>query len=454
VFYTKSMSPRVAGRTLILLVLTAAVSRLGRLGLGRLGLTAVSGLGLIAISGLGGPGASIARAELPRVEPPVLKATGPPISFVRRPVAVIDLTNDPSVRDVANKLLELLAAHAELAPPAISDGAALVDAPPLDDDLRILDAQRKRKSAEQNLAQRNFRDAANDALEGQQLLLQVTPRKVLALYADLALALGQSRLGEKKDAEAREAFALTYRLDPRRTLDELHYLPEVVQTFEAAKKVNPGVGTIAVRGAGRVWIDGEDVGDAPGDFKASLGRHVVWLTDLLRETGGMEVMVTAARPGLAMILDGPLTRPHKVVRFRLALSQAQDPALRASAMKALAEFVNVHDAVLLSKVGGKILWQTWRDREPGFSEIRELGRDNPIEILRQLAPPKVAPVPPLVVVRAPVVPPRWYERRSVQLGLAATVATAIVSGYMWLHYTEPDRPIGPITFPRRPVEVP
>jgi hypothetical protein len=400
-------------------------------------------------------GTSFARAELPRIDSPVLKASGSQLSFVRRSVAVIDLTNEPTVRDVANRLLELLAAHNELAPPAISDGAALVDAPPLDDEVRLAEALHKRDAAEKNLALRNFREAAIDAVEGQELLLHVTPRKALALYADLALALGQSRLGEKKDAEAREAFALTYRLDPRRTLDELHYLPEVVQTFEAAKKVNPGVGTIAVRGAGRVWIDGEDVGDAPGEFKASLGRHVVWLTEFLRETGGREVMVTAARPGLATIMDGTLTRPQKVVRFRLALSQAQDPALRASAMKALAEFVNVHDAVLLSKVNGKILWQTWRDREPGFSEIRELGRDNPIEILKQLAPPKVVPEPPPIVVRAPVVPPRWYERRSYQLGLAATVAAAIVSGYMWLHYTEPDRAFGDhIMFPKRPVEVP
>jgi hypothetical protein len=426
VLYTKSMSPRLAGRTPIVFILTAVL----------------------------GLGVSRARAELPRTQPPDLRLAGSQILSSRRPVAVIDLTNDPSVRDVANKLLELLAAHTELAPPAISDGAALVDAPPLDDEARILDALARRKSAEHNLAQRNFREAAIDAVNGQQLLLHVTPRKALALYADLALALGQSRLGEQKDAEAREAFALTYRLDPRRTLDELHYLPEVVQTFETAKKVNPGVGTIAVRGAGRVWIDGEDVGEAPGEFKASLGRHVVWLTDLLRETGGMEVMVTAARPGLAMILDGPLTRPQKVVRFRLALSQAQDPVVRASAMKALATFVNVRDAVLLSKVNGKIVWQTWRDRDPGFSEIRELGRDNPIEILKQLAPPKVVPPPPPVVVRASVVPPRWYNRRSVQLGLAATVAAAIVSGYMWLHYVEPDRPFSPDVMFKRPVETP
>jgi len=409
------MSPRVAGRTLIACILAAG---------------------------------ALARAELPRNDPPEprlepkaqARPSEPQTRSARRAVAVIDMTNDQPVRDVANRLLDLLAAHTELAPPAISDGAALVDPPPVDDEPRLAEARRKKENAETNLAQRNFREAAIDAVEGQELLLHVTPRKALALYADLALALGQSRLGEKKDAEAREAFALCYRLDPRRTLDELHYLPEVVQTFEAAKKVNPGVGRIAVRGAGQVWIDGEEVGKAPGEFKASLGRHVVWLTEFLRETGGKEVMVTAARPGDATILDGPLTRPQKVTRFRLALSQAQDATARASAMKALAEFVNVHDAVLLSKVNGKIVWQTWRDRAPGFSEIHDLGRDNPVEILKQLAPPRAPPEPPIVVVHTPPPPLRWHQRRSVQLGMVATIAAALAGGYLWLRYTEPPRP--------------
>jgi hypothetical protein len=410
------MSPRVAGRTLIAFLLAA--------------------------------GAPLARAELPRAEPPVtrteVRASEPQPRAARRPVAVIDISNDPQVRDaqvrdVGYKLLDLLAAHAELAPPAVSDGAALVDQPPLDDEVRLIEARRKKEAAEENLAERNFREAAIDAVEGQELLLHVTPRKALALYADLALALGQSRLGEKKDAEAREAFALCYRLDPRRTLDELHYLPEVVQTFEAAKKVNPGVGRIAVRGAGQVWIDGEEVGKAPGEFKASLGRHVVWLTEFLRETGGKEILVTASRPGDATIMDGPLTRPQKVVRFRMALSHAQDATSRASAMKALAEFVNVRDAVLLSKVNGKIVWQTWRDRAPGFSEIRDLGRDNPVEILKQLAPPKPAPEPPILVVRTAAPPRRWHQRRTVQLGVVATLAAALAGGYLWLRYAEPPR---------------
>ncbi|HEX7835976.1 MAG TPA: hypothetical protein VF469_00870 [Kofleriaceae bacterium] len=355
-------------------------------------------------------------------------------------MAVIDLTNDQAVRDVANKLLELLASHADLAPPAVSDGAALVDRLQPDDEPRIEDARKKLASAIKNLAQRSFGEAATDAIEGQESLLRVTPRAALPLYADLALALGQARLGEKKAAEAREAFALTYRLDRNRTLDERHYLPEVIQAFEAAKHVDAEVGTIAVRGVGRVWIDGEEVGAAPpGQFTTSLGHHVVWLTGMLRETAGKEVVVEKARPGEATILDGPLTRPQKVARYRIALSQAPDPAARAAAMKALAGFVNVHEAVLLSSVNGKILWQTWRDREPGFSEPRELGRDHPAEILKQLVPPR--PIVDLAPrgVPLPPPPPEWYQRRSVQLGIATAVVAAFIGGYVWARYREADR---------------
>jgi hypothetical protein len=363
-----------------------------------------------------------------------------PIRIVRRPVAVIDLSNDQPARDFAIKLLDLLASQAELAPPAISDGAALVDKLPPDDEVRLAEARKKQQSAEQNLQLRNFREAAIDAVEGQELLLRVTPRAAVGLYADLALALGQSRLGEKKDAQAREAFALTYRLDPHRTLDDLHYLPEVVQTFEAAQRATSGIGTIVVRGVGRVWIDGEEVGSSPGEFRASYGRHVVWLTELLRDTAGKEVTVTATRSGDATILDGTLTRPQKVARFRVALADAKDPASRASAMARLAAFVNVHDAVLMSSLNGRVMYQTWRDQEPGFSALKELEHETPAEVLKRLLPepPPEVFAPP--VFQPPVVATRWYRRPRVQIGVAATVVAALIGGYLWAHAGEPDRP--------------
>lgn len=411
--YSKGMWPGMAARTLFLCVPLIGVA----------------------------VGVSPARAEGPRavrlaLDDRELRDADASEPTLRRPVAVIDLTNDPAVRDVATRLLERLAVSTELAPPAITDAAALVEQLPPDDQIRLTQAQRKRQSAEQNLAQRNFREAAIDAVEGQELLLRVTPRSAISLYAELALALGQSRLGEQKDAEAREAFALVYRLDPGRTLDDLHYLPEVVQAFEAAKKVNPGIGSISVRGVGRVWIDGDEVGSAPGEFKIPLGRHVVWLTGMLRDTAGREVVVTATKPGDAQIMDGPLSRPQKVARFRIALAQAQDGAARAAAMSSLAGFVNVHDAVLLSSVNGKIVWQIWRDREPGFSTPRELGHEGAGEIIRALAPPRPRPVS--VVVTQPAETPRWYRSRPLQIGVAATIVGVIIGGYLYSHYTGPD----------------
>src|SRR4029079_5416335 len=86
VFYTKSMSPRVAGRTLFVWILTGACGAW----------CALAAVG----AGLGG---AYAHAEPPPTETPDLKLTSR-ISFSRRPVAVIDLSNDPSVRDVASKL--------------------------------------------------------------------------------------------------------------------------------------------------------------------------------------------------------------------------------------------------------------------------------------------------------------------------------------------------------------
>ena len=422
VSYSTGMSPGMAPRTLIVCLLALGVS--------------------IAPSGAPS-GIRPAFAEPAHHAPPVRLGQlpdGRPDAVARQAVAVIDLTNEQPVRDVANRLLELLAAHPDLAPPAISDGAALVDKLPADDDLRLAEARKKLLSAKKNLSQRNFREAAIDAVEGQESLLRVTPPVAIAVYADLEFALGQSRLGEQKDAEAREAFALTRRLDPARTLDDLHYLPEVVQAFDAARTVEAQVGMIKVHGKGKVWIDGQlvgqVVGSATGEFPAAVGRHVVWLTHTLRETAGKEVVVTATRPGDATILDGTLTRPQKVVRLRIALAEAKDPAARSTAMNDLAAFINVHDAVLLMTLNGKIVAQTWRDRDPGFGELRELRRDRPGEILAPLEPPPPPAPEPQITALVPPPAPRWYQRRTVQVGVLATLVAVVAGGYYWAQHRE------------------
>src|SRR5262249_6153836 len=139
VSYSTGMSPGMAPRTLIVCLLAVGVS-----------ITPWSG------------GRVLARAEPARHAPP-LRSSAAQDAVTRHPVAVIDMANDQAVRDVANRLLEVLASHPDLAPPAISDGAALVDRLPTDDEARIEVAQRKLVSANKNLSLRAFREAAIDA---------------------------------------------------------------------------------------------------------------------------------------------------------------------------------------------------------------------------------------------------------------------------------------------------
>src|SRR5262249_26098332 len=111
---------------------------------------------------------------------------------------------------------------------------------PPDDELRIADARRKLLSAAKNLAQRSFREAAIDAVEGQEALWRGAPRAAPPPVAGVEPPLGPAGAGEQKDAEAREAFALTLRLDPNRTLDERRYVPEVIRRSRPPGRSSPG----------------------------------------------------------------------------------------------------------------------------------------------------------------------------------------------------------------------
>src|SRR6185295_14053094 len=139
------MSPAMAARTSLVccLILGASAGRADVLrpasgGVPSPLLPVPGGAGGAPASGsLAGPAAPIDGSPPSEAPPdptaPHAATTTAPRVAVRRPVAVIDLTDDPAVRDLANKLLDILASHTELAPPAISDGAALVDKPPPDD---------------------------------------------------------------------------------------------------------------------------------------------------------------------------------------------------------------------------------------------------------------------------------------------------------------------------------
>ncbi len=350
----------------------------------------------------------------------------------RRPVAVINLSQETQTREIAAALDGELAIHPDLRSLPNTTASALLEY--TDDDRVPIDtAKIQLGRAISELGDVKFPEAIKEATEGERALWTVSPAEAAKLYADLSLVIGQAYhlASPPNDKEAAAAFALTSKLDPRRVLDPVLYPPDVRDAYKAASAASAATGTLSITGAGTAWIDGQEVGTAPGTFTTSPGTHVVWLTGMERETRGAAVVVDAGRETAVAIPDVAASDAQKLQRARLALSRATDAFTRAAAMKHLADLANVHDAILLSTSGGKVIVQTWRDRAPGFSALRERGNERPIDLLAPLAPPKKIAVEPPIRVVPPIVEKRWYQRNSVRAGIAIGIVSAIVGGIVW-----------------------
>ncbi len=356
----------------------------------------------------------------------------------RRPVAVVnlDLADESKARALADQLILELDGHPELKSlENPTDSAALKDRIN-DPDRNGLDAAFAAKArAEEKLIEFNFSLAAQYAADGQTELLTVSPLGAHTLYADLAFIQGQALLADGRPDESKAAFLQCARLDPDRKLDTARILPRVVEAYAKAQASPDAPGSITVEGNGRVWIDGIEVGQAPGGFSAREGRHVVWLTGSERNAGGAQTVVTAGQASKITIADETGGRSLTVQRARVALARAADATAKAAAMNALAKLVRAQDAVLLQVAGDKVIVQTWRagnvDRSPGFSALRERSREKPVELLTPLAAPKKIekPIEGPIEGPKPIVVKKWYQRRPVQLGLVAGVVVAVVGGY-------------------------
>jgi len=357
----------------------------------------------------------------------------------RRPVAVIDLSADPKTEQLAKDLNPVLLGHPDLQPiPDPSVAAELFGLFRDDDQDHIANALNSKQTAEGQLAQYSFETANESAGNGQGELREVVPSAaVILLYAKLAFIRGQAQLGMPRQAsDAPSSFALAHRLDPSFVPDAARYLPDVVQAYEAAKKRWSGKGMLGVVGHGRLWIDGKDSGIAPADVELDAGPHVVWLTGPDRVTAAKQILVEATKKVKLEIADAPASKRLKVRRARAALRYAPDPAARAAAMRVLADLVEVRDAVLLSSANNKVIVQTWnagtRDQAPGFSALRELQNEKPIDLLTPLAPPvpKVDNPKPDEPKPKPIVDNRrWIERPKWQVSIAVGVIAAIIGGY-------------------------
>lgn len=354
----------------------------------------------------------------------------------RRPVAVVDLTGDPAAKALGAAIYDELQVHWALR--ALGDPLldAALEGPLPDEDGPALQRAREAQAAALD-ALTQFQDdaAADDAKAGEQALASVTPTAAVSPLADLAFSDGLAELGRHRPNEANQAFALVYRLDPMRQIDPARYEPAVVEAYRRAKDTTLAHCKLTVRGAGRVWIDGVEVGAAPGVFETQTGQHLVQITAPDRPTAGVAVALEA--DGEVVIAPPPADKLLAIRRARLQLAHAPDDAIaRAGPMKHLAELLGVHDAVLIWKRGdGALRIQTWRDRAPGFSAPRVHGDERPRDVLAPLAPPE----PPIVhVTQVPLPPvphpgpePAWYQKRWVQASVAAGVVAGIVGAVLW-----------------------
>ncbi len=360
----------------------------------------------------------------------------------RRPVAVVDLSATQPATQLANDLYRALLDHPQLQPldnPRFT--SALLGELEDEDGPHLARAQRYEQEAEEFLAQLDDSNAARAARNGMVELGSVRPSSpMLGLYAELAFAWGQAQIGLRKPNDAALAFALAHRLDPAHRPDPTRYQPAIVQAFEAAA-VKPAVAArLEVKGEGRVWIDGVELGPAGATFDTQEGMHVVQLTGSERETRGEQVIVPQTTS--TTIQPAPATEELKIKRARIALVQARDATERASAMKRLAKLLGVGDAVLIAKAGGRLTVQTWRDREPGFSAVVVHGNEEASDVLAPLAPPaKVKPEPEPLPFLPPVVEKRWYQKNWVRASIAGGVIAAVVGAIV---YARRDQLLGAI----------
>jgi hypothetical protein len=347
----------------------------------------------------------------------------------RRPVAVIDLTGGQDV-GLSALISQELVRHKALIVAGTASVQAALQGPLLDEDAAHLKvAADSLATATQALDDFNFADAAAATRLGETELLQVTPTAATKPYADLAFAHGLAELGARQDGAP--AFALAARLDPGRKPDPARYTPDVIRAYEKAAAGSPVKHPLAVTGTGHAWIDGVQVGEAPGTFQVVAGRHVVQLTGPERETRGAVVAVDGANAKVA-IDDAPADEVLTIqrLRLRIAVAHASDAAAMATALRQLTTLLKVGDAVLVYTVRDKLWTQCWRDQDGGvFFAQRERTGETPLEDLAPLAPPPKIDdePPPIPIPKKVVIEQPWYRNSWVQAGIAAGIISVAVT---------------------------
>jgi hypothetical protein len=367
----------------------------------------------------------------------------------RRQVAVIDLTDDAD-NTLTGNLWKAINASDDFQSPDKRDLDPWLTGRFVDEDSdHISQASVLLTSARSRLDEANAPTALSEARSGQAELAQAFPTpEVQALYVDLSLVVGLAMLDEGKAQEASYALALVHRLAPSLELDPVRYPPDTIAAFKHASEMKSATIALELKGTGQVWIDFADRGMAPATFDGiEVGEHVITVSGIDRVTTPVLPIIPTKgasplppRPALvrvAVTIGVPeinADEPLKVQRARRAFARAQaahDDAARASAMKRMADLLGVGDAIILSKrPDGKLQWETWRDRAPGFSAPQAYTNQNPETMLDGLAPahrnPSIRTVGPPPFTGPIAVEQPWYDKGWVQISGATGVIIVIV----------------------------
>lgn len=348
-----------------------------------------------------------------------------------RTVAVIDATagatSDPDVAAYAARLETQLDREADLVPVASERRPALVGAIPDERRATTTYVQSALGRARDALARFDHAAAIEEADRGIGRAASIVPdAQIVSILADLAFVRGLARLGDGDSVGAARDFGLVHRLTPRRSLDPVVYLPEVIHAFEAAAKVSAMASLDVVAPAGaEVWVDGASVGPAPATVQVSEGLHAVTVggerlvsRGLVAEAtaGGVKVEVPAAEASATAIVH----------RLRRRVAAAATDEELTPAVAAVVRAVGAQDAVVVARgADGKVVTRLYSGRTGVLGEPKPAGE--PVDVLKPLRPIRVVEPPGGERPLPPPPPPPWYRRRWVQAGIGGAVVASVLA---------------------------
>jgi hypothetical protein len=295
-------------------------------------------------------------------------------------------------------------------------------------------------AAQAALAEFDLRTASSRLRESEALLGRLTPGPDASpVWAELAVLTGVLRESENKPTEALDAFVLARRLDPERTtLDRETYRPKVVALYEQAGRPHAGArAQLAVEAnppGAAVWLDGQQMGDAPIKLTELLpGPHVLAVHALghrpLYETLHLDAGAVTSR---TLLLER--MAPSDQARELRARFMREPPADWEAAAGTLARLASV-DRLIVLRQGARGVEAAVYDVATGkLSRWLTVAGTARSVVGLVLALDRPAPTP--LVVRSPPLPaPRpwyrtWWGMGAVAGGLAAvtTVLALTLSG--------------------------